>query len=109
MMRANTDLKKDDKVKVIAGRDKGKIGKILKVNRDKERVLVESINMVKRHSKPSARNRQGGILEMEAPIHWSNVQLMCPKCVKPGRIQMRRLEDGKKVRVCRKCKEIIDA
>ena len=108
-MKAHTDLKKDDKVKIIAGKDKGKIGKILKVHRDKKRVLVENINMVKRHTRPSATNRQGGILEAEAPIHWSNVMLMCNKCVTPVRIQMKRLDDGKKVRVCRKCNEIIDA
>jgi large subunit ribosomal protein L24 len=108
-MKAHTDLKKDDKVKIIAGKDKGKIGKVLKVHRDKESVLVENINMIKRHTRPTATNRQGGILEAEAPIHWSNVMLMCNKCVKPVRIQMQRLDDGKKVRVCRKCNEIIDA
>jgi large subunit ribosomal protein L24 len=108
-MKAHTDLKKDDKVKIIAGKDKGKIGKVLKVHRDKENVLVENINMIKRHTRPSATNRQGGILEAEAPIHWSNVMLMCNKCVTPVRIQMQRLDDGKKVRVCRKCNEIIDA
>jgi large subunit ribosomal protein L24 len=65
--------------------------------------------MIKRHTRPTATNRQGGILEAEAPLHWSNVMLMCNKCVKPVRIQMQRLDDGKKVRVCRKCNEIIDA
>jgi large subunit ribosomal protein L24 len=108
-MKAHTDFKKDDKVKIIAGKDKGKIGKILKVHRDKERLLVENINIVKRHTRPSATNRQGGIIEAEAPIHWSNVMLMCNKCVTPVRIQKKRLDDGKKVRVCRKCNEIIDA
>ena len=102
-------LKKDDKVKVIAGKDKGKIGKILKVNRKKERVLVENINMIKRHRKPTAQVRQGGIIESESPIHWSNVMLMCSKCVNPVRIRMQQLDDGKKVRVCRKCSELIDA
>ncbi len=102
-------LKKDDKVKVIAGKDKGKIGKVLQVNRKKNRVLVENINVVKRHTKPSAQNRQGGIVETEALIHLSNVKLMCSKCIQPTRIRMRRLEDGKKIRVCRKCNEIIDS
>ena len=102
-------MKKDDKVKVIAGKDKGKIGKILKIDRKKGRVLVENINTVKRHTRPSAKNRQGGIVEGEAALNWSNVMLMCNKCVKPVRIQMRTLEDGKKVRVCRKCDEQIDA
>jgi large subunit ribosomal protein L24 len=101
-------IKKDDKVKVIAGKDKGKIGKVLKVIRKKNRVLVENVNMVKRHAKPSAQNRQGGIIEGEAPIHWSNLMLMCSKCMAPTRIKMQRLDDGKKVRACGKCDEIID-
>lgn len=102
-------IKKDDKVKVIAGKDKGKIGKVLKVNRKKNRVLVENVNMVKRHARPSAQNRQGGIIEGEAEIHWSNLMLMCGKCLSPTRISVKRLEDGKKVRACSKCDEIIDS
>ena len=109
MERNKCHLKKDDKVKVLTGKDKGKVGKILKVLRKKERVLVENINTVKRHTRPSAQNRQGGIIESEAPIHWSNVQLMCNKCIAPVRIKMQRLDDGKKVRICRKCNEVIDA
>ena len=101
-------LKKDDKVKVITGKDKGKIGKVLKVIRKKNRVLVENVNMVKRHAKPSAQNRQGGIIEGEAAIHWSNLMLMCSKCMTPTRIKIQRLDDGKKVRACSKCDEIID-
>ena len=101
-------IKKDDKVQVIAGKDKGKIGKVLRVNRKKNRVLVENVNMVKRHAKPSAQNRQGGIIEGESPIHWSNLMLMCGKCMAPTRIKMQRLDDGKKVRACSKCDEIID-
>ena len=102
-------LKKDDKVKVLVGKDKGKIGKILKVDRQKDRVLVENINLIKRHSRPSASNRQGGIVETEAPIDRSKVMLMCGKCMTPSRIKTQRLEDGKKTRVCAKCSEIIDA
>jgi large subunit ribosomal protein L24 len=102
-------LKKDDKVKVMAGKDKGKIGKILKINKKKHRLLIENINMVKRHTRPSAQNRQGGIIETEAAIHWSNVMLMCNKCITPVRVKMKELEDGKKVRICRKCNELIDA
>lgn len=102
-------IKKDDKVKIIAGKDMGKIGKVLQVIRKKTRVLVENINIVKRHTKPGASSRQGGIVEREAPIHWSNVMLMCNKCMAPVRIKMQRLEDGKKVRVCRKCNESIDS
>ncbi len=101
-------IKKDDKVKVIAGKDKGKIGKVLRVIRKKNRLLVENVNMVKRHAKPSAQNRQGGIIEGEAPIHWSNLMLMCSKCMAPTRIKMQLLDDGKKVRTCSKCDEIID-
>ncbi|MBW1865156.1 MAG: 50S ribosomal protein L24 [Deltaproteobacteria bacterium] len=109
MLRDKCHIKKDDKVKVIAGKDKGKIGKVLKVDRKKDRILVENINVVKRHTRPTAKNRQGGIVESEATVPWSNVMLMCSKCLSPVRIQMRRLDDGKKVRSCRKCNEIIDA
>ena len=108
MLRDKCHIKKDDKVKVITGKDSGKIGKVLKEMRKKNRILVENINIVKRHTRPTAQARQGGIVESEAPIHWSNVMLMCNKCLSPVRIQMRRLEDGKKVRVCRKCNELID-
>jgi len=109
MIRKKVHLKKDDKVKMVAGKDKGKIGKILKVFNKKDRVLVENINIMKRHTRPSAQAKQGGIIESEAPIHWSNVVLMCNKCVTPVRVKMQRLDDGKKVRVCRKCNEIIDS
>ncbi|MDA9762070.1 50S ribosomal protein L24 [Desulfobacterales bacterium] len=109
MLRDKCHIKKDDKVKVIAGKDKGKIGKVLKVDRKKDRILVENINVVKRHTRPTAKNRQGGIVESEASVPWSNVMLMCSKCLSPVRIQMQRLDDGKKVRSCRKCHEIIDA
>ena len=108
-MRTKVHLKKDDKVKVLAGKDKGKIGKVIEINTKKERVLVENINIVKRHSRPSAQNKQGGIIESESPIHLSNVALLCNKCLAPVRVKMQVLEDGKKTRVCRKCDEIIDA
>lgn len=101
-------IKKDDKVKVITGKDKGKIGKVLRVIEKKNRLLVENINMVKKHSRPSAKNKQGGIVEGEAAIHWSNVMLMCNKCITPVRIKTQHLEDGKKIRVCGKCSEAID-
>ncbi|MDL2269900.1 50S ribosomal protein L24 [Desulfosarcina sp. OttesenSCG-928-A07] len=109
MVRDAIHIKKDDKVKIIAGKDKGKIGKVLKVNRKKNRLLVENINIVKRHTKPNAQNRQGGIIESEAPIHWSNAMLMCTKCIEPARVKHKILDDGKKVRVCGKCNEVIDA
>ena len=109
MHRYKCHLKKDDKVKVTTGKDSGKIGKILKVDRKNQRVLVENINIVKRHARPNAQNRQGGIIESEATVHWSNVMLMCNKCVTPVRIKMKQLDDGKRVRVCQKCNEQIDA
>ena len=108
MMASKCYIKKEDKVKVIAGKDKGKIGKVLNVNRKKSRILVEKINIVKRHSKPTATNKQGGIVEKEMPIQWSNVMVMCNKCVTPARVKMQRLEDGKKIRVCVKCGEALD-
>ena len=109
MLKDKCHIRKDDKVKVIAGKDKGKIGKVLSLKRKKSRLIIENINMMKKHARPSAKQRQGGIIESESPIHWSNVMLMCNKCVKPVRIKMKRFEDGKKIRVCRECNEIIDS
>ena len=100
---------KNDTVKVIGGNYKGKIGKVLKINRKNNRIVVENINIIKRHVRPGGQHRQGGIIESEGPIQRSNVLLMCNKCVAPIRIKMKRLEDGKKIRVCRKCGEIIDS
>jgi len=101
-------IKKDDKVIVIAGKDKGKIGTVLKVDKERQRVVVEKVNMVKKHLRPSAEAPQGGIVEKEAPIHISNVMLICTKCSQPTRVGKKILEDGRKVRVCKKCKEPID-
>jgi len=101
-------VKKDDQVIVIAGKEKGKTGKILRVITKKERVLVEKVNFVKRHTRPSSQTRQGGILEKEAPIHASNVMIICTKCNLPVRVGRKLLEDGKKVRYCKKCGELID-
>ena len=109
MNSEKTHIRRDDKVKVLTGKDRGKIGKVLKVIRKENRVVVENINKVKRHQKPNFKNPQGGIVEAEAPIHLSNVQLMCNHCLNPVRIKMKVLEDGKKVRVCRKCNETIEA
>lgn len=102
-------IKIDDKVKVVAGKEKGKIGKVLKIDGKKNRILIENINIIKRHARPSAKQRQGGIIESEAPIDLSNVMLMCNKCVTPIRIKTKRLEDGKKIRICGKCEEVIDS
>ncbi len=109
MQRHKIHIMKDDKVKVLTGKDSGKIGKVLKVDRKKQRILVENINITKHHTRPNAQNRQGGIIEVEAAVNSSNVMLMCSKCIKPVRIKMLQLDDGKKVRVCRKCNEQIDA
>ena len=108
MLNRKIYLKKDDKVKIVAGKDKGKIGKILKVNRKKNRVLVENVNIMKRHTKPTGKTKQGGIVEAEAEIQVSNVMVMCSKCVTPTRIKMQRLENGKKIRACPKCGEALD-
>lgn len=102
-------IKKDDKVKVVVGKDKGKIGKVINVDRNKNRILVENINTVKRHTRPSGQNKQGGIVESEAMIQLSNVMLICGKCLKAGRIKIKNLEDGKRLRVCGKCGEVIDS
>lgn len=109
MQKERINIKKDDKVKVISGKDRGKIGKVIRVDRKKNRIVVEGVNVVKRHQRPSAANRQGGIIEGEAAIHASNVMVLCNKCVSPVRIKMLEVEDGAKVRVCRKCNETMDA
>jgi len=104
----NYHIKKNDSVVVIAGKEKGKTGKVLRVIPKKDRAIVEKLNMVKRHMKPGAQSRQGGILEREAPIHISNLMLLCSKCTDPTRVGYRILDDERKVRVCKKCDEIID-
>jgi large subunit ribosomal protein L24 len=101
-------VKKNDMVTIIAGKEKGKTGKILKVFPDSGRVIVESLNVVKRHTRPTRANAQGGIVEKEAALESSNVQLLCAACSKPTRTGFRILEDGKKVRFCKKCNEIVD-
>lgn len=101
-------VKKDDLVMVVAGKDKGKSGKVLRVLPEKSRVLVESLNLIKRHTRPSRSNNEGGIIEKEAPIAISNVLLLCKGCNKPARTGVRVLEDGSKVRFCKKCNEIVN-
>ncbi len=109
MNAVKTRIKRDDKVKIIAGKDNGKIGKVLKVVKKDNRVVVENINMVKSHQKPSMNNPQGGIIDKEAPVDSSNVMLMCSHCMSPVRIKMKTLENGDKVRICGKCSETVDA
>lgn len=101
-------IKKNDSVLVTTGREKGKKGRVISVHPDKGSLLVERLNMVKKHMKPTRKYAQGGIIEKEAPIHISNVMLMCPKCNKPTKIGNTILSDGKKVRQCKKCMEVID-
>lgn len=101
-------IRKGDRVEVIAGKDKGKKGKVLLALPKEERVMVEGITMIKRHVRPTRKVPQGGIQEREAPIHVSNVQVICPSCGQPTRIGYRIAESGKKVRVCRKCEGDID-
>jgi len=102
-------IKKDDKVKVLTGKDKGKIGTVLKVVQKTNRIVVENINVVKVHQRPSQTNPQGGIVEKAMPMDVSNLMLMCNSCVKPTRIGIKQLEDGKRVRVCKKCNQQIDS
>ncbi len=101
-------IKKNDTIRVIAGKDKGKSGKVMRLVPKKDRVIVEKVNMVKRHMKPSQQTRQGGILEREAPIHISNLMLICSKCTDPTRVGYKILDDNRKVRYCKKCQEVID-
>ena len=101
-------IKKNDKVVVLAGKDKGKIGTVINIDVEKSRLIIEKINLVKRHTRPGGKSAQGGIIEKEAPIHISNVMLVCNKCAEPSRIGQRILEDGSKIRVCKKCGELLE-
>lgn len=101
-------IRKEDTVLVTAGKEKGKKGRVLSVTAGAGRVLIERVNIVKRHMKPSKQYSQGGIIEKEAPVHRANVMLVCPKCGSPTRVGNLILGDGRKVRVCKKCKEVMD-
>lgn len=100
-------IKKDDTVIVLAGEDKGKTGKVLKVQVEKNRAIVEGVNIVSKSAKPSAKNPQGGIVKMEAPIHISNLSLIDPKSGKATRVAVKKTDDGKKVRIAKKSGEEI--
>ena len=102
-------IKLNDQVEVIAGKDKGMVGKIIRSFRDKDEIIVEKVNMIKRHTKPNMANQQGGIIEKEATINISNVMLLCPKCSKATRVGFNILDDGAKVRICKKCGESVEA
>lgn len=107
-MSGKCNVKKNDQVTVISGKEKGKTGKVLKVLPKKESVLIEKVNFVKRHTRPSSQHRQGGIIEKESPIHLSKVMVVCAKCNAPVKTGTKLLEDGKRVRYCKKCSEVID-
>ena len=101
-------IRKDDTVVIITGKDRGKKGKVRRAFPDEDRVVVEGLNMIKRHSRARRATRQAGIIELEAPIHVSDVMLVCSKCGNPTRVSFRFLDDGKKVRICSSCREVID-
>jgi len=101
-------IRKNDTVLVIVGKDRGKKGKVRKTLPRKEEVIVEGVNMIKRHSRARREARQAGIIELEAPLAVSNVMLICNKCNKPTRVGSRFLDDGRKARICRSCHEVLD-
>lgn len=102
------NLKKDDIVQIMAGREKGKKGKVLALFAGEDRLTVEKLNMFKRHKKSDGKSQQGGIVEQEGKVHISNVLLVCDKCGKGVRIKRKKLEDGNRVRVCAKCGDVMD-
>ena len=107
-MKAKIHVKKGDTVQVITGKDLGKKGKILSADPEKRRIIVEGVNIVKRHTKPTRGKPQGGIVEKEAAIDSSNVMIYCPKCKEPVRINKKILGDGKKIRACNQCGDEFD-
>ena len=101
-------VRKNDTVQVLAGREKGKQGKVIRVLPDEDRVVIEGVNIRKRHTKPRRQGEQAGIVEFPAPLHVSNVAVVCSKCGKPARVGFRFLADGTKVRHCKRCDEVIE-
>ena len=109
MSTVSTPIRKNDNVMVITGKDRGKRGRVLKVQPDRNRLIVEGVNIIKRHTKPNpGKNIKGGVVEREASVHASNVQLVCPECGVQTRVGHKILGDGRKVRVCRKCEGVVD-
>jgi large subunit ribosomal protein L24 len=109
MSRLQTPIRRNDTVLVTAGKDRGKRGRVLKTRPATNRFLVQGVNFVSRHTRPNpSKNIKGGIMKREAPLHASNVQLICPECGKRTRIGHRTLEDGRKVRICRRCGGVVD-
>jgi len=101
-------IRRNDTVVVIAGKEKGKRGKVLAILSSRDRVIVERVNFIKRHQRPTQKVRQGGIIEREGSLHLSNVMLVCGKCNRPTRVGVRILVDGRRARVCGRCGEIVD-
>jgi large subunit ribosomal protein L24 len=109
MSRLSTPIRRNDTVIVTTGKDRGKRGRVLRVEPDRNRLVVEGINLIKRHTRPNpARNIKGGVVSREASLHSSNVQLVCPECGVVTRIGHKVLDDGRKVRICRKCEGVVD-
>ena len=108
-MTSRVHVKKEDTVLVTSGKDRGKKGRVLRVAPREGKAVVEGVHFIKKHTRANPqKNIKGGIVEREAPIHVSNLRVVCPECGQPGRIRFSRLEDGRKVRLCRKCKGILD-
>ena len=101
-------IRRNDSVIVISGKERGKTGKVLRVHREENSVIIERVNLVKRHTKPRGPQQPGGIVEREAAIDASNVMILCDKCNAPVRVGRKMLSDGKKIRICRRCKEALD-
>jgi large subunit ribosomal protein L24 len=101
-------IRKNDSVMIIAGRERGKTGKVLRVIPDKDSAIIERVNLIKRHTRPKGPQQPGGIVEKEASIHASNLMIMCDKCNAPVRIGRKILADGKKIRTCRRCGAALD-
>jgi large subunit ribosomal protein L24 len=108
MRQGKIKLQVNDQVEVIAGKDKGRVGKILRIDSPSNRAVVERLNMIKRHTKPTDATQSGQIVEKEASLHISNMMLVCPECAKTVRVGKRLLEDGSKVRVCKSCDATIE-
>jgi large subunit ribosomal protein L24 len=109
MSKLATPIRRNDNVVVVTGKDRGKRGRVLKVVPSTNRLVVEGVNFIKRHTKPNPQRQvKGGVVEREASLHASNVQIVCPECGKPTRLGRRILGDGRKVRICRKCEGVVD-
>ncbi len=109
MSQLQTPIRRNDTVLVLTGKDCGKRGRVLKVLPATNRLVVEGVNLIKRHTKPNpGRNIKGGIVQREASLHASNVQIVCPECGTPARLGSKILGDGRKVRICRKCQGVVD-